>query len=56
MYRAQSRSGDNGTLPAIRKRGHEILDDLSTAAEGDLELERRLAEARRELDGDEVRG
>ena len=51
-YRIERRRRDSPTLEGFRARAHTILDGLEDEAHRYPDLEARLVETRRELDGD----
>ena len=53
-YRIEQRRRDSPTMQAFRERARSILDELEPATRAHPDLHANLAEARRELDGDEA--
>ena len=53
-YRIERRRRDSPTMKAFRERARSILDELEPATRAHSGLRASLAEARRELDGDEA--
>jgi hypothetical protein len=53
-YRIERRRRDSPTMQAFRERARSILDELEPATRGHPGLLANLAEARRELDGEEA--
>lgn len=53
-YRIERRRRDSPTMEAFRERARSILDELEAETRARPDLHARLAQARRELEGDEA--
>ena len=53
-YRIEARRRDSPTMQAFRERARSILDDLESETRARPNLHAEVAQARRELDGDEA--
>ncbi len=52
-YRVERERRDGPTMAEFRLRARRMMDALDERVEGDPELQRALADARREIDADE---
>jgi hypothetical protein len=53
-YRVELRRRDTATMEQFRVRARQMMDALDERVEGDPELSKALADARREIDADEA--
>lgn len=53
-YRIERRRRDSPTMEAFRERARSILDELESETRARPHLHARVAQARRELEGDEA--
>ena len=52
-YRVERQRRDTATMEQFRLRARRMMDALEESVEGDSELRKALADARREIDADE---
>ena len=52
-YRVEHQRRDSATMEQFRLRARRMMDALEESVEGDPELQKALADARREIDADE---